>query len=179
MRSLFFLIIFCITFAGYAQKDLLFTSSDCAYDDNRNLKKPDKIVSESKQFVEVEYNFYGAKETARYNQGTLYTQLYIEGFAIEGEEGYPALPQHLDILFAPEHSVLEVITADYVEYDNYMIALTAYNAGKGNVTKWINEGILNEDGSNIENIPYKETNNYVRKIIRDEKIYQDLYENNK
>ena len=62
-------------------------------------------------------------------------------------------------------------------YDNnYLLALTAYNAGIGNVDKWIKEGIIKEDGSDIENIPYKETNNYVRKIVRDYKIYKDLYE---
>ncbi len=62
------------------------------------------------------------------------------------------------------------------EYNNnYMLALTAYNAGTGNLKKWLEQGILNEDGSNIENIPYKETNNYVRKIVRDYNIYKDLY----
>mgnify|MGYP001036938747 CR=1 FL=1 len=45
----------------------------------------------------------------------------------------------------------------------------------GNVDKWIKEGIINKDGSNLENIPYKETNNYVRKILRDYKIYKELY----
>lgn len=62
------------------------------------------------------------------------------------------------------------------EYDNnYMLALTAYNAGTGNVKKWIEQGIIKSDGSNIEDIPYKETNNYVRKIVRDYNIYKDLY----
>lgn len=62
------------------------------------------------------------------------------------------------------------------EYDgNKLLALTAYNAGKGNVKKWIEQGTIKADGSDIENIPYKETNNYVRKIIRDYKIYQELY----
>lgn len=62
------------------------------------------------------------------------------------------------------------------EYDNnYMLALIAYNAGTGNLKKWIEQGIIKSDGSNIENIPYKETNNYVRKIIRDYNIYKDLY----
>ncbi len=60
--------------------------------------------------------------------------------------------------------------------DNYLLALTAYNAGIGNVDNWIKQGIIKEDGSNIENIPYKETNNYVRKIVRDYKIYKELYE---
>ena len=59
--------------------------------------------------------------------------------------------------------------------DNYLLALTAYNAGIGNVKKWIEQGIIKADGSDIENIPFKETNNYVRKIVRDYKIYKDLY----
>jgi soluble lytic murein transglycosylase len=62
------------------------------------------------------------------------------------------------------------------KYDNnYLLALAAYNAGIGNVDSWIKDGIIKEDGSDIENIPYKETNNYVRKIVRDYKIYQKLY----
>ena len=59
---------------------------------------------------------------------------------------------------------------------NEQLALAAYNAGMGNVDNWIKEGTLEKDGSNIENIPYKETNNYVRKIIRDYKIYKSIYE---
>lgn len=42
---------------------------------------------------------------------------------------------------------------------------------------WIEKGIIQKDGSDIENIPYKETNNYVRKILRDYQIYEDLYKN--
>ena len=58
---------------------------------------------------------------------------------------------------------------------NYILAFTAYNAGLGNVQKWINEGIIREDGSDIENIPFKETNMYVRKIIKNYEIYKKLY----
>jgi len=61
------------------------------------------------------------------------------------------------------------------KYENISLALAAYNAGSGNVDKWIADGILKINGSDIENIPYKETNNYVRKILRDYKIYQELY----
>lgn len=61
-------------------------------------------------------------------------------------------------------------------YDgNKELALAAYNAGMGNVDSWIEEGIIKEDGSDLENIPFKETNNYVRKIIRNYRIYQSLY----
>lgn len=59
---------------------------------------------------------------------------------------------------------------------NYVLAFAAYNAGLGNVQKWINEGIIKEEGSDIENIPFKETNMYVRKVIRNYQIYKKLYE---
>ena len=60
------------------------------------------------------------------------------------------------------------------KYENIEIAITAYNAGIGTVDNWIEKGIIKSDGSDIENIPYKETNNYVRKILRDYKIYTNL-----
>lgn len=62
-------------------------------------------------------------------------------------------------------------------YHNTMLALAAYNAGPGNVSKWIENGNIRDDGTDIENIPYKETNMYVRKILKDYKIYKKLYEN--
>lgn len=61
------------------------------------------------------------------------------------------------------------------QFGNISVALAAYNAGSGNVTKWINQGIIKKDGSDIENIPFKETNMYVRKILRDYEIYKSLY----
>ena len=61
------------------------------------------------------------------------------------------------------------------KYKNIEVAVAAYNAGIGTVDNWIEKGIIKSDGSDIENITYKETNNYVRKILRNYKIYQDLY----
>ena len=65
------------------------------------------------------------------------------------------------------------------QYGNLELALAAYNAGIGNVNNWVEQGIIQKDGSDIENVPFKETNNYVRKILRDYKIYKELYEKNK
>ena len=62
-----------------------------------------------------------------------------------------------------------------IQYENKEVALAAYNAGIGTVNNWIEKQIIKADGSDIENIPYKETNNYVRKILRDYNIYNDLY----
>ncbi len=62
------------------------------------------------------------------------------------------------------------------KYGNVNLALAAYNAGSGNVDGWIEKGTLKADGSDIENVPFTETNNYVRKILRDYKIYKQIYE---
>ena len=63
----------------------------------------------------------------------------------------------------------------YQKYNNTGLALAAYNAGSGNVEKWIQAGNLKSDGSDIENIPYKETNMYVRKVLQTKKIYEYIY----
>jgi soluble lytic murein transglycosylase len=84
-----------------------------------------------------------------------------------------------EILYDPETNILigiKYYSMLIEKYDgNMLLALTSYNAGIGNVDKWIQAGTIKKDGSDIENIPFKETNNYVRKILRDYKIYQELY----
>ena len=68
----------------------------------------------------------------------------------------------------------QYIASLLTKYDSIEVALAAYNAGSGNVDRWIKNGTIKSDGSDIENIPYKETNTYVRKIMRDFKIYNEL-----
>ena len=82
-------------------------------------------------------------------------------------------------LFNPNLNIkigLKYFTSLLEKYNNnYNLAIIAYNAGIGNVDKWIQDGIINADGTDIENVPFKETNNYVRKILRDYEIYKKLY----
>lgn len=62
------------------------------------------------------------------------------------------------------------------KYNNQIgIALAAYNAGMGNVNTWLERQIIKADGSDLENIPYKETNMYVRKILNNYENYKKLY----
>lgn len=63
------------------------------------------------------------------------------------------------------------------KYNNTAIALAAYNAGSGNVDNWLEKKVIKSDGSDIEKIPFKETNLYIRKILRDYEIYERLYVN--
>ena len=85
-----------------------------------------------------------------------------------------------DDLFDPETNIklgTNYISRLMKKYDNCTsLALAAYNAGSGNVDSWISNGTIRKDGKDVENIPYKETNNYVRKILNDYNVYIKLYE---
>ena len=66
--------------------------------------------------------------------------------------------------------------ADLIDrYNNEKMAIIAYNAGMGNVDSWIDKGIIDKDGTNLENVPYKETNMYLRKVLQNYEIYCMLY----
>lgn len=54
-------------------------------------------------------------------------------------------------------------------------ALAAYNAGSGNVSKWLKDEKYSDDGVLLKEIPYGETKRYVKKVMIVQKIYQWLY----
>lgn len=60
---------------------------------------------------------------------------------------------------------------------NYYLAICAYNAGMGNVDKWIEQGIIDKDISSYNNIslPYKETEKYLKKVMDSYHMYKVLY----
>jgi soluble lytic murein transglycosylase len=51
------------------------------------------------------------------------------------------------------------------EFGSYAYALAAYNAGEEKVRKWIQKGNYKSIDEFIEDIPYNETRNYVKRII--------------
>lgn len=56
-----------------------------------------------------------------------------------------------------------------VKYNgNLDAALAGYNAGTGNADKWIRAGIL-------DNIPFRETRNYVQKVKNYQTVYATMY----
>jgi soluble lytic murein transglycosylase len=62
------------------------------------------------------------------------------------------------------------------EFDhNLYAAIAAYNAGPGNVRKWLNEGIWDGKRETIENIPFGETRHYVQKVLYYHEKYQQIY----
>ena len=81
-------------------------------------------------------------------------------------------------LFEPEINI-QIGTAYFKilldKYNNYNLALIAYNAGMGNLDKWLEQGIIDAKGENLEAIPFQETKNYVKKILQNYKVYSEIY----
>ena len=58
------------------------------------------------------------------------------------------------------------------QFNNTDTALAAYNAGSGNVSKWLNDENYSKDGVTLYKIPYGETDKYTKKIV----IFKFLYD---
>lgn len=62
--------------------------------------------------------------------------------------------------------------------NNIDVALAAYNAGMGNVAKWLGDAQYSADGVNLSYIPFKETRTYVKKVNEYRNTYAKLYDLN-
>ena len=58
---------------------------------------------------------------------------------------------------------------------NLVYAIAAYNAGPDIVTKWIQQFGYREQDEFIESIPYTETRQYVKKVLRSYRQYGKIY----
>lgn len=61
------------------------------------------------------------------------------------------------------------------EFKDHKTALACYNAGRGNVLKWLKNAKYSSDGNTIENIPFEETSKYVQKVKNTKMIYEIIY----
>ncbi|TJX14816.1 lytic transglycosylase domain-containing protein [Tissierella creatinini] len=59
--------------------------------------------------------------------------------------------------------------------NNLPLVLAAYNAGSGNVSKWLQNKQYSEDGTSLNRIPFKETEEYLDKVFVNYKVYKLLY----
>ena len=59
------------------------------------------------------------------------------------------------------------------KFNDETTVLCAYNAGEGNVYKWLYDTRYSSDGKAVDHIPFPETENFVKKV----KYYKKVYEN--
>ena len=65
----------------------------------------------------------------------------------------------------------------YDRYADWDITLAAYNAGPGNVDKWLeNPTVSDLETGKLINIPFKETREYVKKVNKALEKYESLYD---
>lgn len=82
-----------------------------------------------------------------------------------------------DQIFEPEMNIK--IGCYYIDkllhgYSDLDVALAAYNAGSGNVNKWLTDSTYSEDGRTLSAIPFKETRDYINRVRNNKRIYDFL-----
>lgn len=103
-------------------------------------------------------------ETGRWIAG----QLKIEGFTE-------------DMLFEPQYNIQMGIW--YLAYlDNVFRGdtgkmLAAYNAGEHKVKKWLAEGTWSGRLTDVQQIPFSETREYIDRVLFDYQVYKRVYKN--
>lgn len=61
------------------------------------------------------------------------------------------------------------------KFDNEELALVGYNAGPATVNRWLKNEKYSKDGETLNNIPYAETRNYIKKINTAKKHYEKRF----
>jgi len=60
---------------------------------------------------------------------------------------------------------------------NIVVALAAYNGGRAEVGRWLEQGIWDGSESRLEQIPFSETRHFVRRVLETYAKYQEIYHN--
>ncbi len=91
----------------------------------------------------------------------------------------PGDDEPLERVFDPEVNircgckVLEIVMS---QFDHTETALAAYNAGSGNVSKWLKNSEYSDDGVTLKYIPVEETREYVVRVLKAQEMYQTMYQ---
>lgn len=90
-----------------------------------------------------------------------------------------------EYLYDPEVNIkigcwyLKSLKNEMYRYNGEMnndLVLAAYNGGIGNVQKWLKDKEYSSSGKVLDKIPFRETDNYVRRVNNYRKIYKKLYQ---
>lgn len=120
--------------------------------------------------VESSYN-----QNAKSNKGAMGLMQILPSTAHWISQTYPTIDYtNSQQLFEPQTNIQ--LGCKYLKYlldkfEHQDIAIIAYNAGEGTVMSWLNDQNYSKDGTIIK-IPYKETENYLKKVKQNIKFYK-------
>lgn len=87
------------------------------------------------------------------------------------------LEYSIEKLYDPNYNIL--IGTWYIKYlidyykNDIRLAVAAYNAGMTNVNKWLYQ--KDKNTFDVDEIPFKETNHFVRRVFKSYEVYKKLY----
>ncbi len=85
-----------------------------------------------------------------------------------------------EALFDPEINIrygCKYLSWNLKQFGDLETALCSYNAGPGNVNKWLENQEYSPDGKTLQYIPFKDTEAYVENVMRYYEKYKELYYN--
>ena len=62
------------------------------------------------------------------------------------------------------------------KFENVKTAIVAFNAGEGNVSRWLQNNETSKDGKSLDFVPFKESREYLKKIEKSMIKYKKLYD---
>jgi len=82
-------------------------------------------------------------------------------------------------LFEPDYNIMLgcwYLSNLYSEFKgNLALVLASYNGGRGNVREWIRTGQWNGNIHSLEKIPFSETRDFVKKVLKNYERYKKIY----
>lgn len=84
-----------------------------------------------------------------------------------------------DALFDPQTNIRYGVLVLHLlgeQFEDEDTILAAYNAGMGNVSRWLADAAYSDDGVTLREIPYPETRNYVQRVRDAQAMYRKLYD---
>jgi soluble lytic murein transglycosylase len=86
---------------------------------------------------------------------------------------------HRDLLFDPEFNIhigTWYLADLHRTFNNDpILVLAAYNGGLGNVQKWLEQQRWTGEKSKLDQIPFAETRDFIRKVLWNYQVYRYLY----
>lgn len=124
----------------------------------------------------IESNFERNAESVKGACGLM--QLMPETANWIAEQMGHTLPIQANDLFDPELNIklgTWYLASLYSQFGDWVVAVAAYNGGRGNVQKWLDEKRWSGEFETISDIPFGETRSYVARVLQAYAWYRRIY----